>query len=63
MENIFDELISIGEVAKALGKNETTIRKRIKNGDIKQDIDCKKFGCTWVIKKAAIEQIYGKLDL
>lgn len=62
MNSIFDEIVGITEVAKALGKNETTIRKRIKNGDIKPN-DCKKFGCTWVIKKSAIEEIYGKLDI
>jgi len=63
MDNIFNELVAIGEIAKALNKNETTIRKRIKNGDIKEGIDCKKFGCTWIIKKAAIEKIYGKLNI
>lgn len=48
MQNRFDGLISLKDVAEILGKDESTIRKYIKNGRFKEGVDCSKFGKQWV---------------
>lgn len=55
----WDELISLKEAAELFDREESTLRRAISNGILKEGIDCKKFGKQWVILKSSMEKIYG----
>ncbi len=56
---IWDELISLKEAAELFEREESTLRRAISNGILKEGTDCKKFGKQWVILKSSMEKIYG----
>lgn len=57
-ENIWDKLLSLKEAAEQYGREESTLRRAISNGLLKEDKDCKKFGKQWVILKSSMERVY-----
>lgn len=58
--NIWDKIMSLSDAAKEYNREESTLRKAIKSGKLKEDIDCKKFGKQWVIRKESMEREYKK---
>ncbi|MEG2769441.1 MAG: helix-turn-helix domain-containing protein [Oscillospiraceae bacterium] len=57
----FDGLLSFGEARMLYGLSESTLRKAVVYGKLKENIDCKKFGKQWVVTKLAMEREYGKV--
>ena len=57
-KNIFDELISLKQASELYNRDESTLRRAISNGLLKEGQDCKKFGKQWVIKLDALERVY-----
>lgn len=58
MENIWDKLLSLKEAGEQYGREESTLRRAIKNGLLVEGKDCKKFGKQWVILKSSMERVY-----
>ena len=56
---MFEVLISLKEASELFGKDESTLRRNIKNGKFIEGIDCKKFGKQWVFDIKALEREYG----
>lgn len=55
----FMGLLSTQEVAEKYNINESTIRKAVMEGRLKEGIDCKKFGKSWVVKEDAAKRLWG----
>lgn len=55
----FKSLISLTDASKVFGKDESTLRKNIKNGKFIEWKDCIKYGKSWVFDYEALERIYG----
>lgn len=60
MNNIFDAILSLSDASFIWNKDDSTLRRNIKNGKFKEDIDVKKFGKQWVITKEAMIREYGQ---
>lgn len=58
----FKELISLAEAAELWKVEESTIRKAIANGYLKDGQDCRKFGKQWVITAEAMKNYRGNWD-
>ncbi|MBQ9013593.1 MAG: helix-turn-helix domain-containing protein [Bacilli bacterium] len=58
---MFEGLISLKEAAELFGKDESTLRRNIKNGKFIDGIDCKKFGKQWVFDIKSLEREYGNI--
>lgn len=56
----FKDLISLKDAAAMFNKEESTLRRNIRNGFFKEWEDCIKFGTTWVFDIKALEKKYGK---
>ncbi|MDB2050381.1 hypothetical protein [Clostridium perfringens] len=56
----FKDLISLKDAAQMFGKEESTLRRNIKNGYFKEWKDCIKFGTTWVFDIKALEKKYNR---
>ena len=54
----WDNLISLKEAAELYNRDESTLRRAISNGLLKEGTDCKKFGKQWVILKSSMERVY-----
>lgn len=54
----FNNYITISEASKALGFTESNLRKHVSKGKFKNNVDCKKFGSTWILKKESIKKVY-----
>ena len=59
-EKIWDKLMSLKEAAEQYNREESTLRRAIKNGLLEEGKDCKKFGKQWVILKSSMERVYIK---
>ena len=46
--------------AEQYNREESTLRRAIKNGLLEEGKDCKKFGKQWVILKSSMERVYIK---
>lgn len=57
----FDNLISFKDATDLWGLNESTLRKNISYGRLKEGTDVMKFGKQWVITKEAMIRLYGKV--
>lgn len=57
--NKFDGLMSFREATDKWGLNESTLRKAVAYGKLKEDIDVKKFGKQWIITIDAMIREYG----
>ena len=55
----FDGMLSFGEATSLWGLNESTLRKAVAHGKLKNGIDVQKFGKQWVILKSAMIREYG----
>lgn len=56
----FIGLLSTQEIAEKYNINESTVRKAIMEGRLKEGTDCKKFGKSWVVKEDSAERLWGK---
>ena len=54
----WDNLVSLKEAAELYNRDESTLRRAISNGLLKEGIDCKKFGKQWVILRSSMERVY-----
>lgn len=60
MENIFNLLLSLSDAAKQWNLDDSTLRKAIASGKLKEGVDVQKYGKQWVITKAAMIRYYGE---
>ena len=56
----FDGLISMGDATAAWGLNESTLRKAIAYGKLKNGVDVCKYGKQWVISVPSMIREYGE---
>lgn len=54
----FKNLISLTDASKVFEKDESTLRKNIKNGKFVEWVDCIKFGKSWVFDYSSLERMY-----
>ena len=54
----WNELLSLKEAAELYNREESTLRRAISNGLLKEGIDCKKFGKQWVVLRSSMERVY-----
>lgn len=59
MKNRFNRLISLQNASKQYKKHESTLRTLIERGKFIEEIDCKKYGKTWVFNQDALDRFYG----
>lgn len=60
MNNLFEGLLSFKEATDLWGLNESTLRKAVSYGKLKENIDVKKFGKQWIVTQQAMEREYGQ---
>ena len=59
MDNFdWNQLISMTELEKLVGRDKSTLKRAISSGKIKEGIDCKKYGRDWVFLKKNLCEIY-----
>lgn len=58
-EKCFIDLLSAQEIARKYGIADSTVRKAIMEGRLKEGIDCKKYGKGWAIKKESAQKLWG----
>ena len=58
----FEGLITLRDAARMLKREDSTLRRNISNGKFKEDVDCKKFGTTWVFDIESLKKAYGDID-
>lgn len=56
----FDNLISFSDATGLWGLNESTLRKAIAYGKLRDGLDVKKFGKQWVVTLDAMRREYGE---
>ena len=56
----FNNLISLKDASLMYGKDESTLRRNIKNKKFVEGVDVKKFGKQWVFDIKALEREYKK---
>ena len=56
----FDGLIALSDATTLWGLNESTLRKAISYGKLKEGIDVMKYGKQWVISMEAMVREYGE---
>ena len=56
----FDGLIAFTEATRLWGLNESTLRKALVYGKLKEGIDAVQYGKQWVVSLSAMEREYGK---
>lgn len=54
----FKDLISLKEAAIIFNKDQSTLRRNIKNGFFIENQDCMKFGTTWVFDINSLKAKY-----
>lgn len=59
MNSIFDKFLSLKEAAELYNRDDSTLRRAIMSGRLKEGIDCKKYGKQWVVLKSAMDREYG----
>ncbi len=58
----FDGLLSFKEATTLWNLNESTLRKAVSYGKLKNGIDVQKFGKQWVVSLHAMVREYGPID-
>lgn len=58
MNNIFDKLLDVNEASERYNLTPQAIKSAIKTGKIKEGIDCKKFGNSWVFIRTSLDIIF-----
>lgn len=56
----FDHLISFADATALWGLSESTLRKAVSYGKLKDGIDVKKFGKQWIVTRDAMQREYGE---
>lgn len=56
----FDDLMAFSDATELWGLNESTLRKAISYGKLKDGIDVRKFGKQWIISVKAMKREYGE---
>ena len=56
----FDDLLAFGDATALWGLNESTLRKAISYGKLRNGIDVQKFGKQWLITLDAMVREYGE---
>lgn len=59
--NVLNEVLTLAEAAQMWKKDTSTLRNAIRFGKFKPD-EIKKSGNVWLIKKSAMERVYGELQ-
>lgn len=59
-ETEFDDIIGFSEATEMWGLADSTLRKAVANGKLREGIDCKKVGRDWVTTIEIMEREYGK---
>ena len=54
----FDGLLSVAEAAEIWKIDQSSIRKAITDGRLKEGWDCRKFGKQWVVTAAAMHKVF-----
>ena len=62
MKSSFENLLSLSQAADLWHLEESTLRKAISSNKFIIDEDVKNFGKQWIIRKEAMERVYGFLD-
>lgn len=57
---IFNQLITLSEVAFIYRIDSSTLRKKISKGILRANIDVMKFGGTWIMTKKSMVKMFGK---
>ena len=60
MNSKFEGLISLKDASIKFNKDESTLRRNIKNKKFIEGEDCIKFGTTWVFDIKALEREYRR---
>lgn len=63
VQSPFDGLMSFNDATTLWGLNESTLRKAISYGKLKDGVDVCKFGKQWVISIEAMKREYGEPEL
>ena len=61
-QTAFDGLLSFSDATDLWGLNESTLRKAIAYGKLKNGVDVQKFGKQWIITREAMEREYGPMQ-
>ncbi len=56
----FDGLMSFGDASELWGLSESTLRKAVEYGKLKNGVDVCKFGKQWVVSAEAMQREYGQ---
>lgn len=56
----FHDLLSFSEASLVWGLKDSTLRKAIEYKKLEPEVDCKKFGRSWVVTKQAMIREYGE---
>lgn len=56
----WDDLIDASEASKMFEKDTSYFRYLVKVGKLTENVDCKKFGKTWVFSKKSLEKYFKK---
>jgi len=62
MDNTFENLLSLSDASLMWHLEESTLRKAIAANKFVIGEDVKKFGKQWIIRKQAMERVYGYLS-
>lgn len=62
IEKPFDDLMSLSDASEIWEMAESTLRRAIQRKIFLPHDDVMKFGKQWVIRKAAMERVYGPMD-
>lgn len=60
IKTLFDGLMSFGDASELWGLSESTLRKAVEYGKLKNGVDVCKFGKQWVVSAEAMQREYGK---
>ena len=60
--NPFNGLLSFKEATDIWCLHESTLRKAVSYGKLKEGVDVKKFGKQWIVTSVAMEREYGKIE-
>ncbi len=59
-DTLFDGLMSFGDASELWGLSESTLRKAVEYGKLKNGVDVCKFGKQWVVSAEAMQREYGQ---
>ena len=62
IETPFDGLMAFGDATELWGLNESTLRKAISYGKLRNGIDVCKYGKQWIITMESMKREYGEPD-